>query len=505
MPDHQRDSPSVLFVCVKNGGKSQMAAGLMRQLAGDAVIVESAGTRPGDSVNELSAASLGEVGIDISDQVPKPVTADLVRAADIVVTLGRDAHVEPVAGTDVENWDTDEPSERGIDGIERMRLVRDDIADRVAELAARLGVTPAEVKNLDQWSMPVVVIGAGQAGLSAGFYLRRAGRAADEDYVILDANTAPGGAWQHGWDSLRLFSPSEYSSLSGRPMPAWREGFPPAQHVQRYFTDYERRYDLPVHRPVSVSAVRRAKDGPRRYRLDTNAGAIHADAVISATGTWTRPFWPAYPGQRDFHGQQLHTVDYRSPTPFTGQHVVVVGGGNSAAQLLAEISTVATTTWVTPRSPRFLPDHVDGRVLFNVATARAAALASGEQDSGGVGGLGDIVMVPPVREARERGVLRAKSPFERLTHDAVVWSDGRKERADSVVWCTGFRPALAHLAPLNLIRENGHPVTHSGTEAVDAPGIHLLGYGDWTGPASATLIGVGRTARDTVGKVKATD
>jgi arsenate-mycothiol transferase len=121
-----------------------MAAGLMRQLAGDAIAVESAGTRPGDSLNKLSAASLAEVGVDISDQTPKPVTEDLVQAADIVVTLGRDAHVGPVPGTRVENWDTDEPSERGIDGIERMRLVRDDIAARVRELAARFDVTPRE-------------------------------------------------------------------------------------------------------------------------------------------------------------------------------------------------------------------------------------------------------------------------------------------------------------------------------------------------------------------------
>ena len=142
MPDHRPGPPSVLFVCVKNGGKSQMAAGLMRQLAGDAIAVESAGTRPGHSVNELSAASLAEVGVDISNETPKPVTDDLVRAADVVVTLGRDARVDPVPGTRFETWETDEPSERGIDGIERMRLVRDDIAGRVRDLATRLGVTP---------------------------------------------------------------------------------------------------------------------------------------------------------------------------------------------------------------------------------------------------------------------------------------------------------------------------------------------------------------------------
>lgn len=127
----------VLFVCVKNGGKSPMAEGLMRAAAGD-VAVSSAGTRPGSALNALSVQSLHEVGVDISGHTPRALTSELVAAADLVVTLGREAHVDPVDGTPVENWDTDEPSERGIEGIERMRLVRDDIAARVADLHRRL-------------------------------------------------------------------------------------------------------------------------------------------------------------------------------------------------------------------------------------------------------------------------------------------------------------------------------------------------------------------------------
>ncbi|HYO05160.1 MAG TPA: low molecular weight phosphatase family protein [Mycobacterium sp.] len=137
-------TPSVLFVCVKNGGKSQMAAGLMRQMAGDTVQVNSAGTNPGSAVNTLSAQSLAEVGIDITDRKPKVVDPQLVRDVDMVITLGREAHVDPVAGTLFENWDTDEPSERGIDGIDRMRLIRDDISRRVAELLDRLQAHPVE-------------------------------------------------------------------------------------------------------------------------------------------------------------------------------------------------------------------------------------------------------------------------------------------------------------------------------------------------------------------------
>jgi arsenate-mycothiol transferase len=115
-----------------------MAAGLMRKVAGDTVEVHSAGTKPGTAVNGLSAESLTEVGVDISGETPKLIDAQVVHDVDLVVTLGREAHVEPVPGTRFENWDTDEPSDRGIDGLERMRLIRDDIATRVADLRTRL-------------------------------------------------------------------------------------------------------------------------------------------------------------------------------------------------------------------------------------------------------------------------------------------------------------------------------------------------------------------------------
>jgi arsenate-mycothiol transferase len=136
-------TPSVLFVCVRNGGKSQMAAGLMRKAAGDRIAVHSAGTNPGSKVNALSAEVLAEVGADMSGETPRPIDPELLRAVDLVVTLGRDATVDVPDGVELQNWDTDEPSERGIDGIERMRLVRDDIDARVQALLAELAPTTA--------------------------------------------------------------------------------------------------------------------------------------------------------------------------------------------------------------------------------------------------------------------------------------------------------------------------------------------------------------------------
>jgi arsenate-mycothiol transferase len=134
-------TPSVLFVCVRNGGKSQMAAGLMRKAAGDRVMVHSAGTHPGSKINALSAEVLTEVSADMSGETPRPIDPELLHTVDLVVILGRDAVVEVPPGVELRNWDTDEPSERGIEGIKRMRLVRDDIDARVHALLAELAPT----------------------------------------------------------------------------------------------------------------------------------------------------------------------------------------------------------------------------------------------------------------------------------------------------------------------------------------------------------------------------
>ena len=336
-----------------------------------------------------------------------------------------------------------------------------------------------------------LVVGGGQAALAASFYLRRRG----VQHVLLDAADEPGGAWRHTWPSLRLFSPAAYSSLPGWRMPAV-EGAdnPDASHVVDYLTRYEERYDVPVRRPVRVLDVRRRGGA---FEVTTDSGTWRARAVIGATGTWSRPFVPAVPGLAEFGGRQVHSSRYAGPRAFAGRRVLVVGGANSGAQIAADLLPVAEVTWATLGEPRYLPDHVDGRELFRVASARLR----GEGE--GVGGLGDIVAVPPVRAARDAGGLVATPMVRRLTRDGAVGADGVERPLDAVVWCTGFRPELSWLSGLDLPRRDGQVLT-DGTPAVPGvPGLFLLGYGDWCGPASATLIGVGQWARRVAEQVTA--
>ncbi|WP_095128419.1 ArsO family NAD(P)H-dependent flavin-containing monooxygenase [Pseudomonas sp. Irchel s3h14] len=343
--------------------------------------------------------------------------------------------------------------------------------------------------------LDVVIIGGGQSALSVAYFLRRT----QLTFVILDAEEEPGGAWRHGWNSLRLFSPTTWSSIPGWMMPTMGEGYPTRNHVIDYLNQYEQRYQFPVERPVRVTSVERTESS-----LRVRSGDKHWDAkvVVSATGTWSNPYIPRYPDAELFVGRQLHSAHYAEAQPFEGKKVLVVGGGNSGAQILAEVSKVAKTIWVTPVEPLFLPDDVDGRVLFERATERWKAQQSGRVIEQPVGGLGDIVMVPPVVEARARNVLKSVRPFERFTRNGVMWVNGSESAVDVVIWCTGFRPALQHLDTLGVINTEGR-VEVEGTHSTQEPRLWLVGYGEWTGSASATLIGVTRTARSTVSEIVA--
>lgn len=339
----------------------------------------------------------------------------------------------------------------------------------------------------------VIIIGGGQSGLACAYYLRRT----DLNFLILDEQESCGGAWLTTWDSLRLFSPADHSSLPGWLMPKTEDGFPSKDHVINYLCKYEERYDFPVKRPVSVTSVE--KDAGS-FKIKTSARDFSAKTVISATGTWKAPFISKIKGIDIFRGKQIHSADYRNPNELKDKNVLIIGEGNSGAQILAEVSKVANTSWATLKDPEYLPDDVDGRVLFNVATAKYKAEKEGKKFDPAKYDIGNIVMVPPVKEARERGVLKSKGSFKELTETGVVWEDGTTEEFDVVIWCTGFHFATNHLENLVEIDEKGKVKT-KGTKAENTPGLWLVGYGGWTGYASATLIGVGRSARATVKEI----
>lgn len=346
-----------------------------------------------------------------------------------------------------------------------------------------------------QAEVDVVIIGGGQAALSTAYFLKRK----KISFIILDNQQRAGGAWLHAWQSLRLFSPNTWSSLSGWMMPTTADTYPTRDEVIAYLTAYEQRYQFPVVRPVQVDHLEQQQGDLNVYAGDRY---WRVKAVVSATGTWGQPYIPKYQGVENFEGLQLHSADYVNAEPFKNKRVLVVGGGNSGAQILAEVSKVAETTWVTMTPPQFLADDVDGRVLFLRATERLKAQQEGRSIDQPVGGLGDIVMIDTVKDARARGVLHSREPFLSFEQNGVMWSDTSKQAVDAVIWCTGFKPALNHLKSLGIVEPNQTVAVENG-RSMKVPNLWLVGYGEWTGMASATLIGVSRTARQTADEIAA--
>ncbi|MBS2936816.1 NAD(P)/FAD-dependent oxidoreductase [Nocardioides sp. J2M5] len=332
-----------------------------------------------------------------------------------------------------------------------------------------------------------VVIGAGQAGLAASYFLRRRGI----DHVVLDANPGPGGAWQHRWASLGMDDVHGVADLPGAAAPG-RSPRAANVVVPDYFAGYEREQGLPVVRPVRVDRVDGEGDllvvraGERAWRTRT---------LVNATGTWTRPFVPYYPGAADFTGEQLHTADYPGAEHFRGRRVVVVGGGASAVQLLGELAPVADTLWVTRRPPVWRDD-------FDAAAGLAAVTAVEERVRRGlppasVVSVTGLALRPQEQEAARLGAYDRLPMFARVERHGVRWADGRFEAVDAILWATGFRPAVDHLAPLHLRGPEGGiallPVpgnVQGATTAARDPRVQLVGYGP-----SASTIGAPRAGR----------
>ena len=337
-----------------------------------------------------------------------------------------------------------------------------------------------------------LIIGGGQSGLAVAYYLRRS----KLNYLILDQEKQAGAAWLHAWDSLKLFSPAEHSSLPGWMMPKGSGPYPTRQETILYLKQYEERYKFPLIRDTKVENIKKEEN---LFIVSTQKGVYKSKSVVSATGTWGNPYIPSYEGQENFSGLQLHSAQYQNNVPFINKSVLVVGGGNSGAQILADLSEVAKTYWVTLTPPKFLEDHIDGRYLFEYATklyqAKKAGLPPPPKAS-----LGDIVMVDSVKKARKNNILNALEPFDRFYTNGVIWENGKKIALDAIIWCTGFKPALKHLRHLIEIDHKGCTEVQ-GTQSKTVNGLWLVGYGSWTGFASATLIGVGRSARQTAKEI----
>lgn len=335
-----------------------------------------------------------------------------------------------------------------------------------------------------------IVIGAGQAGLAAGYYLQKAGLR----FLILEASDQPGGSWPHFYDSLTLNSIARYSSLPGLPFPGEPDRYPRRDEAAAYLRHYAAHFGLPV---VNGARVVRVERSGRFLRVITaDKGSYRTRTVVAATGSFGRPHVPHLPGQAQYRGRLLHAAEYRRPDPFRQQRVVVVGGANAAVQIGVELAQVARTTLATRTPIRYMPQRLLGRDIHYWLNL------SGLDRTRWL----DERSTPVFDTGQYQAAVAAGQPdrrpmFERFTEDGLVWSDGHEEKVDAVIFATGYRPHLGYLTELGALDETGRARQHRGVSTT-VPGLYYVGLPGQRTAASATLRGVGPDAKIAVAQLR---
>jgi len=360
----------------------------------------------------------------------------------------------------------------------------------------------AAVRGAGAERVQTVIIGAGQAGLSVGYHLARHGL----PFVILEANERIGDTWRKRWDSLRLFTPARFDSLVGMPFPAAGNAFPTKDEMGGYLESYAARFRLPVRTGVRVQRVSRLDDG---YLVSAGELQIEAEHVVVAMADFQRPRRPDFADQLDPGIVQLHSSEYRNPSQLRKGGVLVVGAGNSGAEIAREVAR-DHPTWLSGRDVGHVPFRVDGlaarllltRLVLRVVFHRLLTLSTPmgrKVRPTMISRGGPLIRVKP-RDLVAAGVRRA--PRTTGVQDGLpLLEDGRTLDVTSIIWCTGFEPGFSWI-DLPVFGADGRPVQERGIAAKE-PGLYFVGLHFLYALSSTMIHGVARDAEHVAGAIRA--
>ncbi|HUQ84373.1 MAG TPA: FAD-dependent oxidoreductase [Gemmatimonadaceae bacterium] len=339
-----------------------------------------------------------------------------------------------------------------------------------------------------------VIIGAGQAGLSVGYHLARRGKR----FVILEAHDRIGDSWRTRWDSLRLFSPAKFDALDGMPFPSHPSYFPTKDEMASYLEAYAERFQLPVRTGMPVTSLTRHGD---RYRITATGITFEADNVVIAMANYQKPRVPEFAPHLDPSIVQLHSADYRNLGQLKAGGVLIVGAGNSGAEIAVEAVSGGHETWISGPDVGALPFRYDGvmarafltRLIFRVVFHRVLTTSTP------VGRKARPKMLhnaaPLIRTRRKELAAAGVPRVARVTgvrDGRPLLADGRVMDAANVVWCTGFYPGFSWLE-LPVFDEHGDPRHHRGIVPRE-PGLFFVGLQFLHAMSSTMIHGVGRDA-----------
>jgi putative flavoprotein involved in K+ transport len=310
----------------------------------------------------------------------------------------------------------------------------------------------------------VVVVGGGQAGLAASYYLALA----QIPHVVLDAERRTGDSWRRRWDSLELFSVAEYSGLPGLPFPGDPGHFPAKDEVATYLEGYARRFDLPIRLGTRVRSVQSSNG---RYHIDAESGAIESAHVIVATGAYQIPSVPSFADRLSEEVVQLHSAEYRNPAQVAAGRVLVVGTANSGAQIAADLASSHLVSLSRGQKIGRLPKRILGKGLHWYGDHLGLIAAPLDSWRGGTQ-RHDILIGTSLRQLERRHGVALVSRTLDAGDRWVKLADGQVLDVETVVWATGYHSDYSWIR-VPVFDESGAPVHRRGV--TDAPGLYFLG------------------------------
>ena len=328
-------------------------------------------------------------------------------------------------------------------------------------------------------SYEVVVVGAGQAGLAIGYFLRRQGRR----FVILERTGQIAPAWRERWDSLRLFTPRRYNGLPGLPFPGDPDGYPIRDEVIAYLDRYAETFELPIELNSEVKRIDLGDDG--RFRLEVDGRTITADQVVVATGPFQTPYVPKLAERLDDDVFQTHAVGYCRPEEVPPGTVLVVGGGNTGFQIAKELSATHKVVLSVGSRQTPLPQRLLGRDLFWWLTKARILDKTVESRLGQRLSTRETLIGSSPRELKRRYEVEVKPRAVEADGGTVRFEDGGELEVDAVVWATGYRPDYSWIK-LPVFDDGGRVRHRRGV--TDVPGLYFLGL-TWQHTRGSALIG----------------
>jgi putative flavoprotein involved in K+ transport len=346
------------------------------------------------------------------------------------------------------------------------------------------------IRAIDRERVDTVIVGAGQAGLAMGYYLAAQGR----NFVIVDGYDRVGDAWRRRWDSLRLFTPAAYDGLPGMPFPAPPDAYPTKDEMADYLEAYATRFGLPVRLRMLVEHLVRRRIG---YVLCGDDWCIEADHVVVATGGFHSPRLPAFASALGPEILQIHSAEYQRPAQLQDGPVLIVGAGNSGAEIAVDLAA-RHPVWLsgrdTGRVPQALRRHGVRERLFWWLASRVVTVDRelGRALKRRVLGRGAPLIRLRPEDLEAAGIRRVPRTVGARDGRPML-EDGRVADVANVIWCSGFRPDFGWIR-LPVFATDGYPV-HCRGVVENVPGLYFVGLPFLYSLASSTVGGVGRDAR----------